>query len=95
MSMESAVNLMRALCFSGGIAEIGEFGWKEFFKAVFIDRLHIGFLGRNHPFAQFRPDRLVHELHTLTLSAGNNVIEFLGGTFTNDGGNGGSAASRT
>ncbi len=68
---------------------MGGFVGEEFFEAIFVDGFHVGFFWGDHAFTEFCPDRFVHELHAFALTAGDDVVEFLGGTFANDGGDGG------
>src|SRR5690606_38230223 len=58
-------------------------------EAGFVDGLHVGFEGGNLTGQHFLPDGVVHELHPVFLAAGDDVVEFLGRTFANHGGDGG------
>lgn len=75
--------------FARSISEVREIFREEFFEAGFVDGFHVGLLGGDHAFAKFGPDGFVHELHAFVLSAGDDVVEFLGCAFADDCGDSG------
>jgi len=79
---------MSQRAFAGGVAEVGGVFGKELFETRLIDCFHISFFRRDHAFAEFRPNRLVHELHAFAFSAGDDVVKFLGRAFADDRGDG-------
>ena len=74
---------------TGGDADGGVFGREEGFEAVFVDGLHVGLHGGDVAVAEVFPDGFVHELHAFGFAADDDVVEFLGGAFADDGADGG------
>lgn len=62
---------------------------EEGFEAAFVNGFHVGFVGADAALLEFFPDGVVHELHSLVAALGDDVVEFVGGSFADDGGDGG------
>ncbi len=57
-------------------------------EAGFVDGLHVGLLRADRAGEELLPDRVVHELHALTLSGDDHILELLGRALAHDGGHG-------
>ena len=55
---------------------------------MLVDGFHVGFKRRDDSGDQLFPNRVVHELHALTLARDNDVLKLLGCSFADDCGDG-------
>src|SRR4051812_36526508 len=74
---------------SSGITQMLFFRRQIFFETAFVDRFHERLMRRDYALLQESPDSVVHELHPLSFSGDDHVLQFLRGTFADDGGDGG------
>src|SRR4029453_11038318 len=58
------------------------------FEAILIDRFHEGFMRGDNALFEQCPNFVVHELHTLSPSRNDNILQLLRRAFTNDGSDG-------
>ena len=68
-----------------GVADVGILRGKCCLEPGFVDGLHVSLQSRDLSGEHLFPNRVVHELHPMFLSASDDVIEFLRGTFTDHG----------
>src|SRR5206468_10784943 len=61
---------------------------EKWFEAIFVYRFHKRFMWRDDAFFEQRPNCVVHELHTLSPSGNDHILELLRRAFTNDRGDG-------
>jgi len=81
----SSLALVLERVFAGGDSESGVFFGKEGFEAGLVDGLHVSFLRGDHSLLEFFPDGFVHELHSFSLTADDDIEELLSGPFADDG----------
>ena len=60
-------------------------GREEGTEPVFVDGLHVGFVRGDHALLKRVPDGIVHELHPFVFAGDDDVLEFLGSAFADDG----------
>ena len=73
---------------AAGVGQGGIIGRQEIFEASFVDGLHVSLLWGNNALLEFLPDGVIHELHAQGFAAHDDICEFLGGAFADDGADG-------